>query len=100
MIEHNNEEIKLEKEAALERKVKKHEALLKILKDNELHKQKLLEQEQLKREQDIKIMQDAAVNEIKRENERKACYESIKHGAMEHNTKIYESVIKKRNEKN
>ena len=108
MIEHNNEEIKLEKEAALERKVKKHEALLKILKDNELYKQKLLEQEQLKREQDIKIMQDAAVNETKREYERKAYYESIKRRAyyesikrraIEHDTKMFESVIKKRNEK-
>ena len=117
MIEHNNGEIKLEKEAALERKVKKHEALLKILKDNELYKQKLLEQEQLKREQDIKIMQDAAVNETKREYERKAYYESIKRRAyyesikrrayyesikrraIEHDTKMFESVIKKRNEK-
>ena len=108
MIEHNNGEIKLEKEAALERKVKKHEALLKTLKDNELYKQKLLEQEQLKREQDIKIMQDAAVNETKREYERKAYYESIKRRAyyesikrraIEHDTKMFESVIKKRNEK-
>ena len=108
MIEHNNGEIKLEKEAALERKVKKHEALLKILKDNELYKKKLLEQEQLKREQDIKIIQDAAVNETKREYERKAYYESIKRRAyyesikrraIEHDTKMFESVIKKRNEK-
>jgi hypothetical protein len=73
--------------------------LLKTLKDNELHKQKLLEQEKLERENDIKIMEDAAANEIKRENERKAYYEGIKRGAMEHDTKMLESVIKLRNEK-
>ena len=44
-------------------------------------------------------MEDAATNEIKRENKRKAYYESIKRWAMEHNTKMIESVIKKRNEK-
>ena len=43
-------------------------------------------------------MEDAAANEIKREYERKAYYESIKRGAMEHDTKMLESVIKKRNE--
>ncbi len=99
LIEHNNEEIRLQKEADLARKAKEHEALLKTLKDNELHKQKLLEEEQLERENDVKIMQDAAANEIKRENERKAYYESIKRGAMEHDNKMLESVIKKRNEK-
>ena len=99
LIEHNNEEIRLEKEAEKERKAKEHEALLKALKDNELHKQKLLEQERIERENDVKIMEDAAANEIKRENERKAYYESIKRGAMEHDTKMLESVIKKRNER-
>ena len=37
LIEHNKEELRLEREAALERKEKEHEALLKTLKDNELH---------------------------------------------------------------
>ena len=98
LIEHNNEEIRLEKEAAMKQKEREHEALLKTLKDNELHKQKLLEQERIERENDIKIMQDAAANEIKQENERKAYYESIKRGQAEHDTKMLESVIKKRNE--
>ena len=98
LIEHNNEEIRHAKEAALIQKEKEHEALLKTLKDNELHKQKILEQERIERENDIKIMEDAAANEIKKENERKAYYESIKRGQAEHDTKMLESVIKKRNE--
>jgi hypothetical protein len=98
LIEHNNEEIRLAKEAALLQKEREHEALLKTLKDNELHKQKLLEQERIERENDIKIMEDAAANDIKKENERKAYYESIKRGQQEHDTKMLESVIKKRNE--
>ena len=98
LIEHNNEEIRLAKEAALIQKEKEHDALLKTLKDNELHKQKILEQERIERENDIKIMEDAAANEIKKENERKAYYESIKRGAQEHDVKMLESVIKKRNE--
>ena len=98
LIAHNNEEIRLAKEAALVQKEKEHEALLKTLKDNELHKQKLLEQERKEMENDIKIMEDAAANDIKRENERKAYYESIKRGQMEHDTKMLESVVKKRNE--
>ena len=99
LVEHNNEEIRLEKEEIKERKEKEHEALLKTLKDNELHKQKLLEQEKLERENDIKIMEDAAANEIKRENERKAYYESIKRGQMEHSAKMLETVLKERNDK-
>ena len=98
LIAHNNEEIRLAKEAALIQKEKEHEALLKTLKDNELHKQKILEQERLERENDIKIMEDAAANDIKKENERKAYYESIKRGQAEHDSKMLESVIKKRNE--
>ena len=98
LIAHNNEEIRLAKEAALAQKEKEHEALLKTLKDNELHKQKLLEQERKEMENDIKIMEDAAANDIKRENERKAYYESIKRGQMEHDTKMLESVVKNRNE--
>ena len=82
----------------MKQKEREHEALLKTLKDNELHKQKLLEQERIERENDIKIMQDAAANEIKQENERKAYYESIKRGQAEHDTKMLESAIKKRNE--
>ena len=98
LVEHNNEEIRLAKEAALIKKEKEHEALLKTLKDNEFHKQKLLEQERIERENDIKIMEDAAANDIKKENERKAYYESIKRGQQEHDTKMLESVVKKRNE--
>ena len=99
LIEHNNEEIRLEKEAIIQQKAREHEALLKTIKDNELHKQKLMEQEKIERENDIKIMEDGAANEIKRENERKAYYEGIKRGAMEHDTKMLESVIKERNER-
>ena len=99
LIAHNNEEIRLAKEAALAQKEKEHEALLKTLKDNELHKQKLLEQERKEMENDIKIMEDAAANDIKRENERKAYYEGIKRGAMEHDQKMLESVIRERDEK-
>ena len=98
LIAHNNEEIRLAKEAAIIQKEKEHEALLKTLKDNELHKQKLLEQEKIERENDIKIMEDAAANDIKKENERKAYYDSIKRGQAEHDSKMLESVIKKRNE--
>ena len=98
LIAHNNEEIRLAKEAAIIQKEKEHEALLKTLKDNELHKQKLLEQERIERENDIKIMEDAAANDIKKENERKAYYDSIKRGQAEHDSKMLESVIKKRNE--
>ena len=45
LVKHNKEEIRLEKEAIQARKKKDHEELLKTLKDNELHKQKLIEQE-------------------------------------------------------
>ena len=44
-------------------------------------------------------MQGVAVNEIKSEYEHKAYYERIKYGAMENDSKIFESVIKERNKK-
>ncbi len=99
LVEHNNEEIKLAKETELENKKKEHEALLKTLKDNELHKQKLAEEARKQREDDIKVMEDAAANEVKRENERKAYYNSIQRNSQSMEAKAIADIISKRDEK-
>ena len=99
LVEHNKKEIQLEKDVENQRKKEAHEALLKTLKENELHKQQLIEKEKIERENDIKFMEDSIANEIKQDNERKAYYETIKRGQIEKDIKMVETVIKKRDEK-
>ena len=53
LVKHNNEEIRLEKEALIEKKKKNHEELLKTLKDNALHKKKLEEDSKREKEFDV-----------------------------------------------
>jgi hypothetical protein len=99
LIEHNNEEIRLEKEAAMKQKEREHEALLKTLKDNELHKKLELEKLKKEREEDIKMMQDAIASDLKKDNERKAYFNRIERRGNVFAKNAIENILKKREEK-
>ena len=78
LVKHNNEEIRLEKEAILAKKKKNNEELLKTLRDNALHKKKLEEDQKREKENDVQMMEDSLANQLRRDNERKAYFEKIK----------------------
>ena len=99
LVEHNNEEIRLEKEAIAAKKKKMHEELLKTLKDNELAKQKLLEQEKKEKENDIQMMEDALASELKKDNERKEYFEKIKKAGSQFSDEAVRNVYRLRDEK-
>jgi hypothetical protein len=99
LVEHNKEEIRLEKEAIQARKKRDHEELLKTLKENELHKQKKIEQEKKEKENDVQMMEDALASELKKDNERKAYFEKIKKAGAQFSDDAVRNVYRMRDEK-
>lgn len=99
LVEHNNEEIRLAKEALAAKKKKMHEELLKTLKDNELQKQKLIEQQKKEKENDVQMMEDALAAELKKDNERKQYFENIKKAGSQFDEEAVKNVYRLRDEK-
>ena len=99
LVQHNKEEIRLEKEAIQAKKKKDHEELLKTLKDNELHKQKLIEQEKREKENDVQMMEDALASELQKEYQRKAYFEKIKKAGAQFSDEAVRNVYRLRDEK-
>ena len=99
LVKHNNEEIRLEKEALLEKKKKNHEELLKTLKDNALHKKKLEEESKKEKEFDVQMMEDSLANELRKDNECKAYFEKIKRAGNNFAEEAVRNVYKLRDDK-
>ena len=99
LVEHNKEEIRLEKESIQAKKMRDHEELLKTLKDNELHKQKLIEQEKKEKENDVQMMEDALASELQKDYERKAYFEKIKKAGAQFSDEAVRKVYRFRDEK-
>ena len=98
LVKHNNEEIRLEKEALLAIKKKNNEELSKALKDNALHKKKLEEEKKKEKEFDVQMMEDSLANQLKRDNERKAYFEKIKKAGNNFSDEAVSNVYKLRDE--
>ena len=98
LVKHNNEEIRLAKEAIQIQKKKNHEELEKTLKDNALHKKKLEEEKKKEREYDIQMMEDSLANELRKNNERKAYFENIKKATNDFAENAVKNVYKLRDE--
>ena len=99
LVEHNNEEIRLEKEAIQAKKKRDHEELLKTLKENELNKQKLIEREKKEKEDDIQMMEDALASELKKDYERKKYFENIKKAGAQFSDEAVRNIYRLRDEK-
>ena len=99
LVKHNNEEIRLEKEALLAIKKKNNEELAKTLKDNALHKKKLEEEKKKEKEFDVQMMEDSLANQLKQDNERKAYFEKIKKAGNNFSEEAVINVYKLRDEK-
>ena len=99
LVEHNKEEIRLEKEAIQAKKNKNHEELLKAIKDNELQKQKLIEKEKKEKENDVQMMEDALASELKKDYERKTYFEKIKKAGAQFSDDAVRNIYRQRDEK-
>ena len=99
LVEHNNEEIRLEKEAIQARKKRDHEELLKTLQENELQKQKIIEQQKKEKEDDIQMMEDALASELQKDYERKKYFENIKKAGAQFFDEAVRNVYRLRDEK-
>ena len=99
LVEHNNEEIRLEKEAIQAKKKRDHEELLKTLKENEINKQKLIEREKKEKEDDIQMMEDALASELKKDYERKRYFENIKKAGAQFSDEAVRNIYRLRDEK-
>ena len=98
LVEHNKEELRMEKEQEIEKKRKEHEALLKTLKDNEENQKKAKEAAKKEREDDIRMMEDHAAIEIKQENERKAYFKNIERNANVFMGQAIQGILKEQEE--
>ena len=99
LVKHNNEEIKMEKEAMQLKKKKNQEELAKTLKDNALHKKKKEEELKKEKEFDIQMMEDSLANELRKDNERKTYFENITKAGNNFAEEAVRNVYKKRDDK-
>ena len=99
LVAHNNEEIRLAKEAAAAKKKSDHEELMKTLAENEVQKKKLIERQKKEKEDDIQMMEDALASEQKRDIERKKYFEKIKRAGNLFDENAVAEVYKKRDQK-
>ena len=99
LVKENQQQLKDEKKAALERKRAEKIAMEKTVEDNLLRRKILAEQEKKEREDDIRIMEDALALDIKQENERKEYFKKIERNANAFSGKAIETVLKAQKEK-
>ena len=99
LVKHNNEEIRMEKEALQLKKKKNQEELMKTLKENALHKK--MKEDELKKEKeyDIQMMEDSLANELRKDNERKNYFERIKRAGNNFAEEAVRNVYKLRDDK-
>ena len=99
LVKENQQQLKDEKKANLERKKAEKLAMEKTIEDNLLRRKILAEEEKKEREDDIRIMEDALALDIKKENERKEYFNKIERNANVFSGKAIETVLKAQKEK-
>ena len=99
LVKENQQQIKDEIKANLEKKKAEKLAMEKTIEDNLLRRKILAEEEKKEREDDIRIMEDALALDIKKENERKEYFQKIERNANVFSGKAIETVLKAQKEK-
>ena len=99
LVKENQQQLKDEKKANLERKKAEKLAMEKTKEDNLLRRKILAEEAKKEREDDIRIMEDALALDIKKENERKEYFNKIERNANVFSGKAIETVLKAQKEK-
>ena len=99
LVKENQQQIKDEIKANLEKKKAEKLAMEKTKEDNLLRRKILAEEEKKEREDDIRIMEDALALDIKKENERKEYFQKIERNANVFSGKAIETVLKAQKEK-
>ena len=78
LIKTIKEEMEKEGQAAIQKKIKENEALKKVIRENEINKEKQKELLQKEKEEDIQSYKEMERNELKKDLERKRYFENIR----------------------
>ena len=93
LVKNVKEEIEREKKLAIEKKLAEKDALMKTMKDNEIHKQKLAEDLKKEKELDIKMMEDDIKIKNKQEQDRIDYFKRIERNANSFMDSAIEGVL-------
>ena len=97
LIKTIKEEMENEKKVAAEKRIKENEALKKVLKDNEIYREKKKELLKKAKEDDVETCKEMERNEMKRDLERKRYFDNIKRAANKYDPKKNEDILNKIN---
>ena len=78
LIKNIQEEMEKEKQAAIQKKKKENEALKKVIRENEIYKEKQKELIQKEKEEDIQSYKEMERSELKKDLERKRYFDNIR----------------------
>ena len=78
LIKNIQEEMEKEKQAAIQKKIKENEALKRVIRENEIYKEKQKELLQKEKEEDIQSYKEMERSELKKDLERKRYFDNIR----------------------
>ena len=95
LIKNIQEEMEKEKQAAIQKKKKENEALKKVIRENEIYKEKQKELIQKEKEEDIQSYKEMERNELKKDLERKRYFDNIRRFANKYDENEVAKLINK-----
>ena len=95
LIKNIQEEIEKEKQAAIQKKIKENEALKKVIRENEINKEKQRELLQKEKEEDIRAYEEMEKNEMKQDMERERYFDNIRRFANKYDEDEVNKLLNK-----
>ena len=95
LIKNIQEEIEKEKKAAIQKKIKENEALKRVIRENEMNKEKQRELLQKEKEEDIRAYEEMEKNEMKQDMERKRYFDNIRRFANKYDEEEVNKLLNK-----
>ena len=95
LIKNIQEEIEKEKQAAIQKKIKENEALKRVIRENEINKEKQKELLQKEKEEDIRAYEEMEKNEMKQDMERKRYFDNIRRFANKYDEEEVNKLLNK-----
>ena len=95
LIKNIQEEIEKEKQAAIQKKIKENEALKRVIRENEINKEKQKELLQKEKEEDIRAYEEMEKNEMKQDMERKRYFDNIRRFANKYDEDEVNKLLNK-----
>ena len=95
LIKNIQEEIEKEKQAFIQKKIKENEALKRVIRENEINKEKQKELLQKEKEEDIRAYEEMEKNEMKQDMERKRYFDNIRRFANKYDEDEVNKLLNK-----